>query len=117
MATNWPLGVADMRLAIEFKPDQGDDTELLLFITAACGRVDREVGRAVQPTRYEVGDKVPEDFILAARALAKLRWQQAKKGPRAQPEDGSEAVGFDLPRWIDGLLSKYPPPLFVAEDS
>lgn len=105
-----------MRTAVQYKEGQDDWAELELFIGAACQRVDRETGRLSDPTRHEINGSVPLDFILAARALAKLRWKQEKRGPSAR-EDGSEAIGFDLPRWIEGLLAKYPPRLYPGDDA
>lgn len=116
MAENWPLGVDHMRSAIGFDEGQDDATELDLFITAACERVDRETGRLAEPTRHEINGKVPADFVLVARALARLRWRQSKKGPKARPDAGDgEPEGFDLPRWIEGVLAKYPPRLYPPD--
>ncbi|CAH0248434.1 hypothetical protein [Microbacterium sp. Bi128] len=109
MATNWPLHAEDLRKALEYSVGQDDAEELELFMAAACERIDRETGRHRDPERHEVNGRVPAEFLLWARALAKLRWRQEKKGPRARPDDGGDAVGFDLPRAVQEGLAQYPP--------
>lgn len=109
MAENWPLHAEDLRKALEYGVGQDDAEELELFMSAACERIDRETGRHRDPERHEVNGRVPAEFLLWARALAKLRWRQEKKGPRARSDAGDEPVGFDLPRAVQEGLAQYPP--------
>ncbi|MGZ0067858.1 head-tail connector protein [Microbacterium arborescens] len=116
MAANWPIGAKDLRHALGYSEDQDDTDELTFYAAAACERIDRETGRHVDPGRHEIGGKMPITLVLAARKLAKLWWNQDKKGPRAQsrnaPEDiaATEGIGgIDLPRVVAGMLEQFPP--------
>lgn len=116
MASNWPLAVADMRAALQIGPS--DEDELMVFMNAACEAIDRETGRDLDPTRHEVGGKVPAIFILAGRETAKLWWQQTKNGPRNRPNTGETVgppMGADLPSKVKGWLAKYPPRLYISD--
>lgn len=113
MATNWPLDADDLRSALGYAQDQDDPEELGLYMSAACERIDKKTGRNVDPTRHEVGGRVPVVFIIAARKTAKLWWQQDKKGPRARGTedipDNEGIAGIDLPRVVAGMIGEYPP--------
>lgn len=122
MASNWPLGAADLRKALQYAPDQDDAAELDLYMKAACERIDKKTGRASEPTRHEIAGNVPVVFILAARKCARLWWLQDHKGERGRrtAEDIPEAEGIggvDLPRVVAGMLSDYPDRLFPAGSS
>lgn len=119
MASNWPINAADVRKALSVQPGGDDEADLLLFARAACERIDVYTGRHVEPTRHEVDGKVPTIFVLAARATAKLWWQQEKNGPRNRPSQGDEMdapAGIDLPRKVQGWLAPYPPRLFIPAE-
>ncbi|GAB2702367.1 hypothetical protein BKA24_001687 [Microbacterium marinum] len=119
MASNWPLHAADLRKALQYDVGQDDAGELELFMAAACERIDVHTGRSTEPTRHEVDGKVPTVFVLAARAVAKLWWQQEKKGPRARPTEGEDPAagmaGVDLPSKVAGWLKPYPPRLYPGD--
>lgn len=119
MASNWPLTTADMRTALQIPVGQEDDSELLLFIRAACEMIDRKTGRNIDKTRHEVAGVLPSIFILAARETAKLWWQQTKNGPRNRPPQGEDfsgpPMGADLPRKVSSWLAEYPPRLYVPD--
>ncbi|MDR0594529.1 MAG: hypothetical protein LBG60_15030 [Bifidobacteriaceae bacterium] len=118
MAENWPIGAADLRKALGFRPDQGDTPELDLYAASASVRIDAHTGRTVEPERHEVGGALPEVFVLAARETAKLWWQQSRNGPRGLPQDpdsrSGPPMGADLPYRVVGWLAAYPPPPGIA---
>lgn len=118
MATNWPLGPADLRKALTLTPAQEDDEELALFIQPACEIIDRKTGRNLEPHRHETDGKVPSIFIIAARETAKLWWQQTKNGPRNRPQQGETIgppAGADLPSKVKSWLADYPPRLYIPD--
>ncbi|KAA9110180.1 phage gp6-like head-tail connector protein [Microbacterium rhizomatis] len=121
MASNWPLGAADLRKALDYQVGQDDAGELTLYMSAACERIDKKTGRRSEPTRHEVDGKVPVVFLLAARKLAKLWWTQDKRTNRTGRQTGdeidpSEGVGgVDLPRVVAGMLADYPDRLYPVE--
>jgi hypothetical protein len=108
----WPLTRTDLRAALGYLTTDGDNTELDLFIAAACEAVDKKTGRDVTPTRHNlVSGDPPLIFKLAARETAKLWWQQSKNGPRGGPQGadaGGPPMGAALPRKVEGWLEGYP---------
>lgn len=112
----WPITAEMLRSALGYESTQGDETELTLFATAASQRIDNETGRDIDEHRHELPDgTLPVLFIMAARETAKLWWQQAKNGPRGNPQaladqPAGPPMGADLPRKVSGWLENYPPP-------
>ena len=119
MASNWPLTAADLRAALQYTIGQESDPELAEFMNAACELIDRMTGRDREPTRHEVGGKVPYIFVLGAKATAKLWWQQERNGPRTRPAQGDVAagppMGASLPRKVEAWLADYPPRLYIPD--
>ena len=123
---SWPISVETLRNAIGYKATEGSDDELEFFAQQVCERIDKETGRDTDPTRHlvtitvTVDDEtqtqqvVPLDFIMAARILGRLSWQQQKNGPRGLPaaagDQPATPMGIDLPRTVQGILGNYPPP-------
>ncbi|MEB0286163.1 hypothetical protein QN355_06320 [Cryobacterium sp. 10S3] len=114
----WPITPAELRNALGYTPEQGDELELELIATGACERIDSRTGRDIEPNRHLKADgTLPVIFTLAARETAKLWWQQSKNGPRGQaPDPGADGAprGIDLPRKVEGWLGDYPPPPGIA---
>lgn len=121
MPITWPLTANDLRTALGYTPTQEDTDELGLFMQAACDRVDRDTGRDTDPTRWLVAGQVPVTFVLAAREIAKLWWQQTKNGPRNRPPQGEDPggppAGADIPRKVQGWLASYPPRIYTEPAS
>lgn len=105
----WPITARDARKVLGFNVPDGDVEELGFYAEAACSRIDRETGRDVEPHRHEVNGQVPVDFVMAARILVRMAWQQDKNSPRMGGEQPG-IQGIDLPRRVQGILALYPPP-------
>lgn len=116
MASNWPLGAADLRKALEYEVNEDDGAELLMCMLTACSLIDRHTGRHVEANRHELPNgMLPIEFLWSAREQAKHMWNQTKNGPRARPDDVPKGVGMlaKVEKWLE----PYPPRLFYGGSS
>ncbi len=117
MLSNWPITPADACKALGTSLDKVDAADLQLYIDATTELIDQRTGRIDEPNRWVTaagleGGAVPHLFVLSAREVVKLWWQQSHNGPRGarQGDVGELAgppMGADLPRKVEGWLASF----------